>query len=276
MLPANDITLTSTSNAYVKHCVRLRTSPGYRAQAQRLLLTGIAPLTELAAGCSNLRAHTLLVCGGQPPAGLPLADRIVSVSPAVMRKLAGLDSPPSGLQVAAELELPPQSEFAFLPSLERLLVLEGVQDPGNVGTLLRTATALGWQGAFLLPGCCDMFNDKALRAGRSAAFQLPHATGCWDDLLRIVQAHQMTCLAAQLPEEGASRVADPSKAAAAPANRALCLVLGSEGQGLSQTALELCRTVSVPLDGNMESLNVAVAGSILMFALSRAPDSLIM
>lgn len=70
------------------------------------------------------------------------------------------------------------------------------------GTLLRTATALGWQGAFLLPGCCDAFNDKALRAGRSAAFQLPYATGCWDDLLRIVEAHQMTCLAAQLPEEG--------------------------------------------------------------------------
>ena len=68
------------------------------------------------------------------------------------------------------------------------------------GTLLRTATALGWQGAFLLPGCCDAFNDKALRAGRCAAFKLPHASGSWDQLLHIVAARQLTCLAAQLPE----------------------------------------------------------------------------
>lgn len=74
---------------------------------------------------------------------------------------------------------------------------------GVQGTLLRTATALGWQGAFLLPGCCDAFNDKALRAGRCAAYKLPCARGSWDDLLGIVEAHQLTCLAAQLPERDA-------------------------------------------------------------------------
>jgi tRNA G18 (ribose-2'-O)-methylase SpoU len=137
------------------------------------------------------------------------------------------------LQVAAELDLPLDADFATMESLQRLLVLEGVQDPGNMvrrevtarallpqlvtwyvfghpirltahfrvqGTLLRTATALGWQGAFLLPGCCDAFNDKALRAGRCAAFKLPHASGSWDELLHIVAARQLTCLAAQLPE----------------------------------------------------------------------------
>lgn len=59
-----------------------------------------------------------------------------------------------------------------------------------------------------------------------------------------------------------------------PASPRVCLVLGSEGQGLSATALDVCSSISVPMDGDMESLNVAVAGGILMFALTRAPDSL--
>ena len=64
------------------------------------------------------------------------------------------------------------------------------------GTLLRTACALGWQAAFLLPGCCDVFNDKALRAGRGAAFKLPLARGSWQDLRRVLAAHQLIALAA--------------------------------------------------------------------------------
>lgn len=94
--PRLDTQLTSATNPYVKHCVKLRTSRSYRLQTQRLLLSGVAPLAELTAGCGNVTAHTLLVCGGDVPPGLPPADRVVSVSPAVMRKLAGLDSLPSG------------------------------------------------------------------------------------------------------------------------------------------------------------------------------------
>jgi hypothetical protein len=80
----------------VKHCVKLRTSRGYRLETQRLLLTGVAPLAEVAAGCSDVKAHTLLVCNGDAPHGLPPADTVISVTPAVMRKLAGLNSPPTG------------------------------------------------------------------------------------------------------------------------------------------------------------------------------------
>lgn len=72
---------------------------------------------------------------------------------------------------------------------------------------MRTALALGWQGAFLLPGCCDAYNDKALRAARGAAFKLPHARGTWADLQRVVDAHRLVCLAAQLPDEGMGKPA---------------------------------------------------------------------
>lgn len=88
--------IISTANAYVKHCVRLRTSRGYREEAGRLLISGVAPLTELAAACGDMKIHALFVTGGEAPADLPPANRYISVSAPVMRKLAGFDSPPTG------------------------------------------------------------------------------------------------------------------------------------------------------------------------------------
>ena len=69
--------------------------------------------------------------------------------------------------------------------MERLLALEGVQDPGNMGTLLRSAAAFGWDGVHLLAGCCDPFNDKALRASRGAAFKVPLSRGGWTQLQQV-------------------------------------------------------------------------------------------
>ena len=90
-----------------------------------------------------------------------------------MRKLTGLDTVPASILVA-EVEAPRLHLPANPPPAGyRLLVLDGVQDPGNVGTLLRTALALGWDGAALLPGCAEPFSDKCLRASRAAAFRLP-------------------------------------------------------------------------------------------------------
>lgn len=159
-------------------------------------------------------------------------------------------------------------EFAAGGALRRLLVLDGLQDPGNVaspflptatasrqphtyacihsythsprmavdykrrlvraaellavstpsfatvsrrgglwveqGTLLRTALALGWQGVYCLPGCCDLFNDKALKAARGAAFRLPYSVGSWEELSAVASFHDMICLAAAVPTNGAS------------------------------------------------------------------------
>lgn len=159
------------------------------------------------------------------------------------------------------------------------------------GTLLRTAVALGWEACFLLPGCCDPFNDKALKAGRGAAFKLPVAEGNWAELRRVLHRHDMQCYGAsphtndsaasaqQLQQQNApmtkqiseapyvaqDRTQDPSKDDAI-GSKATCIVLGSEGQGLSETAREHSTPLAIPMAGPMESLNVSQAGAILMYA----------
>ena len=159
---------------------------------------------------------------------------------------------------------------------------------GVQGTLLRTAVAFGWDACFLLPGCCDAFNDKALKAGRGAAFKLPLAQGSWQDLQRIVQLHNMQCLGAcpdldkQLKaklewDEADSEDDIQHESASKQSGRreAVCLVLGSEGQGLSSEAMQQIKPVSIPMPGPMESLNVSQAGAILMFALSRTAKNFV-
>jgi TrmH family RNA methyltransferase len=207
-----------------------------------------------------------------------------------MRKLTGLEEA-AGVKVVAELALPAfvdlmaasqqdsggeaSGKSAVLPGpcrqLQRLLVLEGVQDPGNLGTLLRCATAFGWDAVWLLPGCADPFNDKALRASRGAALRCPMAVGSFEQLLAVVESRNMLLLAAE-PENQQPHQQKHSNSSSGSvinsASRPVCLVLGTEGAGLSQQVLTAATPLSVPMVGRMESLNVGVAGAILMFALS--------
>uniref|UniRef100_A0A7C8ZPQ8 tRNA/rRNA methyltransferase SpoU type domain-containing protein n=1 Tax=Opuntia streptacantha TaxID=393608 RepID=A0A7C8ZPQ8_OPUST len=157
----------------------------------------------------------------------------------------------------------------WFPHLHRILVLEGIQDPGNLGTLLRSALAFKWDGVFLLPGCCDPFNEKALRASRGAPFQLPIVSGNWTQLEALRDEAKLKLLAGH--PESSKKTLPVSKLSQDLANSLadtpLCLVLGTEGGGLSQKAKELSQLVSIPMSENFESLNVAVAGGIFMFVL---------
>lgn len=142
------------------------------------------------------------------------------------------------------------------------------------GTLLRTAVALGWDACFMLPGCCDPFNDKALKAGRGAAFKLPMAQGTWSDLKEALDRQEMQCYGATPdktePETGKQLLTDPTRMPeqqGATRTQPLCIILGSEGQGLSKTAMAASKPLAIPMSGVMESLNVSQAGAILMFAL---------
>ncbi|KAG8040103.1 hypothetical protein GUJ93_ZPchr0656g26851 [Zizania palustris] len=139
--------VASLANPLVKHCVKLRLSAAYRRSCRRILLVGLAPILEMCRFELSAIENFLLLDGVELP------DELCEFSGNVVYSDAVLDG--------------------LFRSAKRILVLDGIQDPGNLGTLIRSACAFKWDGVFLLPACCDPFNEKALRAARGASLQLP-------------------------------------------------------------------------------------------------------
>jgi TrmH family RNA methyltransferase len=161
---------------------------------------------------------------------------------------------PQGVLVIAHV---PERRLANLDlsSRPRLLVLDGIQDPGNVGTLLRTAAAFG-ATTLAMPGTVDLWNGKVVRSAMGALFHRPALHCTWDELDGFLELRG-------IPLWGASGDGEPLDALRAPS--ALALAVGNEGAGLSPDALArvACR-VSIPIEPEVESLNVAVAAGILL------------
>ncbi|KAJ9171108.1 hypothetical protein P3X46_019156 [Hevea brasiliensis] len=284
-LPAHVKSITSTSNPFVKHCVKLRHSSSYRHFHGSALVVGTTPIREICEFQKSSEERTvemeclILLDKAKIPEGFNNSTRTLRVSALVMKKLSQLQSTES-IEAIALMRFP-TSYFVvgnhqkdadcrkWFPAPHRILVLEGIQDPGNLGTLVRSAVAFRWGGIFLLPGCCDPFNDKALKASRGASFQVPIVAGSWQHLEALKHEFQMQLLAGHpASNDELKPVSQLSQGLAdSLADVPLCLVLGSEGHGLSEQSLRECELVSIPMARNYESLNVAVAGGIFLYML---------
>jgi TrmH family RNA methyltransferase len=141
-------------------------------------------------------------------------------------------------------------------------VLDAVQDPGNVGTIVRTAAALGADATVALPGTVDLWNAKVVRSGMGAHFHHLCLAGTWDDL---------DAFRGQVPFDlwAADATGEPLSHSTAAAAR-VAVVVGNEGGGLSPAARERAtKLVAIPIAQPVDSLNVAVAAGILLHELSR-------
>jgi TrmH family RNA methyltransferase len=142
-----------------------------------------------------------------------------------------------------------------------LLILDAVQDPGNVGTIVRTAAALGVTATVAMPGTVDLWNAKVVRSGMGAHFKHPMFSGTWSELDSFQKRSGCEVLAAD--------AAGVDVASFKPGPR-VALVVGNEGSGLSSEArARASRIISLPIQPDVESLNVAVATGILLYALAR-------
>jgi TrmH family RNA methyltransferase len=212
---------------------------------------------------SPLVAHGALVSAAlaDAPRGASLratleAQRIpvLELSQREFESAAATETPQGVLIIA---QVPRRSlEELDLSSRPRLLVLDGIQDPGNVGALLRTAAAFG-AAALAMPGTVDLWNGKVVRSAMGALFHRPALSCTWAELDGFLQARGV-------PLWGAAADGEPLDALRAP--EALALAVGNEGAGLSPEALARAgRRVAVPIEPDVESLNVAVAAGILLY-----------
>jgi TrmH family RNA methyltransferase len=177
-----------------------------------------------------------------------------------LRELSGTETP-QGIIAAAEIprhRLDDLAPAGATPAV--LLVLDAVQDPGNFGTLVRTAEALGAAGVIALPGTVDPWNPKAVRAAMGSSVRLPRAAAGWAEAGPGEAGRGFAVVASVV---GGDPLPHPPPAPAA-------LVLGNEGAGVSPETLRHANLkAGIPLRGRAESLNVAAAGAILLHQLLR-------
>jgi TrmH family RNA methyltransferase len=254
--------ITSRQNPLVKHLRRLCADAAYRRETGLYIADGGKLLTD-ALLCGVIPAQIVKTAGAVLPE-TPDSE-VVTVAEELMEYISPLQTPQGLLFVCPIPQAPP------VPEKGRWLLLDRVQDPGNAGSILRTAEAFGLDGVLLSPGCADPFGPKAVRAAMGATFRLPIycGGGC--------EPRQMSGLADC--GDGGSRplsfgiplfVADMGGDIISAFPKDCIVALGNEGQGVSgDIKLKADKMISIPMPGKAESLGVAAAAAIICWELSK-------
>ncbi len=243
--------ITSLQNDIIKHIVHLRQNHDYRNEHQTVVISGLKLIKEVS---SHVPVKTLLVYDETYiPKGLK-AENIYIVNEKVMQKASGLQNPEG---ILAEVKMPVTNN---LNGLKKIVALDRVSDPGNLGNILRTALALKFDGAFIVEDSTDPYNDKALSAARGATFRLPIVRGSWKDLEKLIDENGLQAFAGDIKGTPLDEIKPKEK---------ILLVLSNETHGVSPQAEKKCERVTIPISSDMESLNVSVAAGILMYALGK-------
>jgi TrmH family RNA methyltransferase len=257
--------ITSVHNSKVQWVHKLQREGKARRSEESFVVEGVR-LTE-EAWQAGWEARLVLYSKALNPRGIALVDTwrtrgaaVEEVSPHVMEAIAETETP-QGLLVVLAMKSPP------LPSqLDFVLLPDGVRDPGNLGTMLRTAAAAGAQLVLLPPGSTDPFAPKVVRAAMGAHFRLPVHTMEWEDIQALLKPAlpglPLTVYLADAKGETAYTEAD--------FRLPTTLVIGGEAAGAGGQAEQLADYhIHIPMPGGMESLNAAVAAAVLMFEVLR-------
>ncbi len=190
------------------------------------------------------------------------AGQAVEITDTLARYMADTTSPQGIFCVVKHLDN--LLSFDTINNMGRYGVLENIQDPGNLGTMIRTAEALGLDGLILSAGCCDVYNSKVLRGSMGGVFRLP-----------LWHTHDLPAAITALQERGMTAFACVVDASAEPVHTvafapgSLC-VIGNEGNGLTDETVAACaRRVTIRMAGRAESLNASMAAGIVMWEMTR-------
>jgi TrmH family RNA methyltransferase len=177
------------------------------------------------------------------------------VSPSVMKSISETDAP-QGVLAVVEFTNPP------IPNKPNfILIPDQIRDPGNLGTLLRSAAATGVQAVLIPPETTDAFAPKVVRAGMGAHFRLPIHAMSWEEIRKVIKLAGLKVLIADM---------DGTSCWETDLCHPVALIIGSEADGASESARELADgSISIPMAREVESLNAGVAGSVLMFEVVR-------
>lgn len=247
-----EIRITARKNPLLQQVRRLLSSRRERENAGMFVADGTKLLAEAVQFWPGL--DTVILSDGVD-ADVPENVRLIRVPEDVMASISPMQTPQGALFLC---RLPERT--AFCPRLG-MLILDGIQDPGNLGTILRTADALQVP-VVLLEGCADPYNHKTVRASMGAVFRSPVISAAWDQV-------RDACVKAGIPI-GVTALSDRAEDLRKAALSEMAVVIGSEGQGVRKQILdEADRELIIPMNENCESLNAAVAAAIVMWEMKR-------
>lgn len=256
------IRIESRENSLVKRLVRLSNDRKFRKEMQEMVCEGEKMLGE--ALSSGMDIHDILVAENAELDTELLRQaegqgaKLYICPSSLLSKVSNVKTP-QGVVFSCER---PVAELHVLQDAKRLMVLEGLQDPGNLGTIIRTADAFALDGIILCEGCVDPTSPKVVRATMGAAFRMPIAAAPLEQTVAFLREQNMPLYAAALSESSVPLThVDLTRAA---------VMIGNEGRGITRKAAALCtQQIIIPMDGRAESLNASVAASIIMYEMSR-------
>lgn len=244
--------ITSRRNPVLQQVRRLLTSRKERQQAGSFVSDGIKLLYEAIRWQQPLE---MVILSDGLSVDVPENVEIIRVPEDVMQTISPMQTPQGALFVC---RLPEQTQFSPKPGM---LLLDGIQDPGNLGTILRTADALGIP-AVLLEGCADPYSHKVVRASMGAVFRSPVQQTTWEEA-------SLRCAERKIPIGATALSSEAVDIRTVPLST-MAVVIGSEGQGVRPEILNsVQQELIIPMNPNCESLNAAIAAAIVMWQMGQ-------
>jgi TrmH family RNA methyltransferase len=255
-------TITSTHNPRIQHVRSLLTQRSARDEEKLFVVEGVRLCEEaLAADCRPVEVfHSpALSERGSRMIDHVMDAEVFDVPEHVMEGLSATETSQGILMVL------PQQSKPLKQDLDFALILDQIRDPGNMGTILRAAAAAGAQALFVPPGNTDVFSPKVVRAGMGAHFRLSLNFLEWPQIIDFCKEQNASALHLMLAESG-----EGIPFWQMDMHQPLALVIGGEADGACPEAkLAIDSFVNIPMPGNFESLNAAVAAGILLFEVVR-------
>jgi TrmH family RNA methyltransferase len=252
--------ITSVQNSKIKLVRALLGRARERREANAFVVEGVRLVEE--AVNSNWKFQFALYDDSLSERGVSLVESLTSrsvdvetVSESLMKSLSETETPQGILAVLElnHLPIPNSPNFILIP--------DQIRDPGNLGTLLRSAAATGVQAVLLPPETTDAFAPKVVRSGMGAHFQVPIRSMSWEEIEHMGKSANIQVYLADM---------DGRSCWESDLRQPLALIVGGEAEGASREARKLAnQQISIPMTGKMESLNAGVAGSVLMFEVVR-------
>lgn len=250
--------IESTQNALVKHWKKLVTQRKEREKSGEYIVEGFH-LVEEALKHKEQIVQIIVRDGVDLPLLWPIDDVVLTqVNDAVANEIAETESSQGVFAQCKQRQISEDEMYDW----RKVLLVDAVQDPGNIGTMIRTADAAGIDAVVLGKGCVDAFNPKTLRSAQGSHFHIPVVRGELMEWIENLQQDGVRVYGTSLEESISYKEVEPSDAFA--------LMVGNEGSGINPQLLSKTdQNVIIPIFGGAESLNVAVATGILLYAFRK-------